>query len=187
MVNLKIGFISDTHGDVAAFEEAFKILRDSDFIIHAGDVLYHGIFNPILKTYNPLKLAEKINQINVPLYIARGNCDSEVDRLALEIPFESNVVHIVSPNGKILVHHGHLYEKEKLFNWAKKDGSKLVVTGHTHLYMLEEKDGVVFLNPGSPSLPKEGREPSIAVYEDGEIYIKGLKSQKKLLSLHINL
>ena len=40
---MKIGVISDTHGSLAAWKTAYeKYLKDTDLILHCGDVLYHG-------------------------------------------------------------------------------------------------------------------------------------------------
>ncbi|NMB13886.1 MAG: phosphodiesterase, partial [Gallicola sp.] len=41
-----------------------------------------------------------------------------------------------------------------------------IVTGHTHIKVLEEKEGITLLNPGSTSIPKDG-SASVATYEDG--------------------
>ncbi|GFP35450.1 uncharacterized protein HKBW3S43_01241, partial [Candidatus Hakubella thermalkaliphila] len=45
---LQRGLMSDTHGDLEAVEKSFHILDGCDFILHAGDVLYHGVFNPMV-------------------------------------------------------------------------------------------------------------------------------------------
>ena len=46
---MKIGIISDTHGDLVQVEKALKILEDCKYIIHCGDVLYHGPRNDLPK------------------------------------------------------------------------------------------------------------------------------------------
>lgn len=184
---MRIGIVSDTHGDIAAWERSWSYLKDVDFILHAGDVLYHGAFNPILPTYNPRKLAEILNQLRVPLYIARGNCDSDVDQLALEYPLESPYLHLVLSSGSVLVHHGHLKREESLLELAKKTRAKLVISGHTHLYEARLVDGVMFLNPGSPSLPKEGRPPTICLYQKGNLDILNINSGERLLSQKLEI
>ena len=89
---MKIGIISDTHGCHERFSLAFdKYFKDADMIIHAGDVLYHGPRNPMLSDYNPAKLAEKLNACSMPVVICRGNCDSEVDTLVLDMPNSSTI------------------------------------------------------------------------------------------------
>lgn len=184
---MKIGIVSDTHGDVAAWEKAWDYLKDADFILHAGDVLYHGAFNPILPSYNPRELAEVLNQLSVPLYIARGNCDSDVDQLALEYPLESPYLHLVLSGGSILAHHGHIKDEVSLLRLAKKTQAKLVISGHTHLYEAKVVEGVMFLNPGSPSLPMGGRSPTISLYREGSLDILDINSGELLLSNRLEI
>jgi hypothetical protein len=184
---MKIGFVSDTHGDIGAWEKAWNYLKDCNFILHAGDVLYHGAFNPILKTYSPKALAETLNQLSVPIYFARGNCDSDVDTLALKYPLESPFLHLILSSGSILVHHGHRYSDDKLLSFAKKERARLVITGHTHLYRLEKRDKVIFLNPGSPSLPKENCPPTLALWEGGVLRIIDILKGEEVVSLPLKL
>jgi hypothetical protein len=49
-----------------------------------------------------------------------------------------------------------------------KSGFKAVISGHTHRPDVYEKDGVMFINPGSASYPKFGHPASAAL-----ILIKG--------------
>jgi len=44
---MRIGLLSDTHGDLDAFKQAYEIIKDTDLIIHSGDLFYHGLFNLI--------------------------------------------------------------------------------------------------------------------------------------------
>ncbi len=79
---VKIGLIADTHGNLEGWQQANEIvLGGADIIVHCGDVLYHGPkFSPVAG-YDPAGLAEAINQTPVPVLIARGNADSDVDQL----------------------------------------------------------------------------------------------------------
>ena len=84
---MKIGIISDTHGHEMAWADAYeKYFQDADMILHAGDVLYHGPRNPRKADYNPAGLVSRINSCPVPVVIAKGNCDSDVDASCLERP-----------------------------------------------------------------------------------------------------
>lgn len=172
---MKIGLISDTHGDIKAWQELSTYLRDCDLVVHAGDVLYHGIFNPILESYKPLLLAEELNRFPVPLYFSRGNCDSDVDQLALNFPLTSPYLVLYLGELTILAHHGHLYSEEELFKLAKQWKVNLILTGHTHSYHLKKEDGVLLVNPGSPSLPKDNKPPTFAVLEKGRVKIVRIK------------
>ena len=84
---MKFGIISDTHGHELAWADAVsKFFGGAEMILHAGDVLYHGPRNPRKTDYNPAGLVERINTSNVPVVIARGNCDSSVDESCLDVP-----------------------------------------------------------------------------------------------------
>ena len=85
---MKIGIISDTHGHEGAWTRACeKFFTGADLILHAGDVAYHGPRNPMKADYNPMGLIERINASEIPVVIAKGNCDSDVDASCLTLPF----------------------------------------------------------------------------------------------------
>ncbi len=168
---MNIGLISDTHGDIKAWQELSVYLREFDLVVHAGDVLYHGIFNPILESYKPLLLVEELNRFTVPIYFARGNCDSDVDQLALSYPLASPYLLLRLEELTLLVHHGHIFSEEELLKLAKRWKVNLVLTGHSHSYHLRKEDGVLLVNPGSPSLPKENKPPTFAVFKKGLVRI----------------
>ena len=54
-------------------------------------------------------------------------------------------------------------------------GVTLVLTGHTHIPTLKtNENGVLLLNPGSVSIPKEGSAHSYMVIEDRTVFWKSL-------------
>ena len=46
----------------------------------------------------------------------------------------------------------------------------MIVTGHTHIKVLDEKDGIILLNPGSTTIPKDGKA-SVAKMDDEKIML----------------
>jgi uncharacterized protein len=185
---MKIGLISDTHGDVEAFEKAFEILKDSDLLMHSGDLFYHGLFNPIKESYNPLELSKLIYKIKKPVIFSRGNCDSEVDQLALDFNILDPVRIFYYKENIIYLHHGHKKKDEELIDLSKKFRFNIVVSGHTHIYRIEKKENIIFINPGSPSLPKGGNPPSIGEidFDNNLVRIINIANSKEILSLNIN-
>lgn len=185
---MKIGIISDTHGCHERFSLAYnKYFKDADMIIHAGDVLYHGPRNPMLEDYNPAKLAEKINACPMPVVICRGNCDSEVDTLVLNMPIQAPYTYVVAEGLKIVTTHGHYVEtdeaKDKMAQALKAD---LFICGHVHINVLEKRGDTVFLNPGSPALSKrEDGRSTIAILEDKKIKIIDIDTDEVIMSLTI--
>lgn len=185
---MKIGVISDTHGCHEHWSKAYdKFFQDADFIIHVGDVLYHGPRNPMLEDYNPAKLAEKINGCAQPVLICKGNCDSEVDQLVLNTPIQSPYVHAFADGRHIVATHGHMVEtdaaKDEMAAAIKAD---IFINGHIHVNVLEKRGNTVFLNPGSPSLTKreDGRETCAVITAD-KIQIFDINTEEVVMELAI--
>lgn len=160
---MKIGVMSDTHGSLTYFEKALDVLSDCDFILHGGDVLYHGPRNPLPEGYNPKELASMINEVG-NILIAKGNCDSDVDQMVITHPIQTPS--IVSQFGKlrILLTHGYTESKEDIIKKAKAMDASVLIFGHTHIKELYLDENLVVLNPGSTSLPKDGSH-SVATIE----------------------
>ncbi len=181
---MKIGVISDTHGDAEAWQKAYKIFAGAKHILHSGDILYHGVFNPIVKTYDAKKLAEMINKSSIPILFAKGNCDSDVDQLALQYPITSQLTEVALDDLTISVHHGDKFSNEEIAVKYKPD---IIISGHTHLYGIDTYQETILLNPGSPSLPKDAdKTPTVALIENKIVKIVDLNSEKVLKEKRIN-
>ncbi|MDK2821079.1 MAG: uncharacterized protein PWP31_1044 [Clostridia bacterium] len=166
---MKIGIISDTHGDVLAWKQVLSTcFQGVDMIIHAGDVLYHGPRNPILADYAPKDLSEVIKECDIPILIARGNCDAEVDSMVLNMSLQDQVV-LQMGKHRIVAQHGHRLQESDMEPLAEYYKADLWITGHTHVPLLSTKGQRIFLNPGSPSLPKNGplgNKKTVAIADD---------------------
>jgi putative phosphoesterase len=174
---MRIGLISDTHGDPTAWAKALGVLGDLDLMLHSGDVLYHGIFNPILPTYEPRRLADVLNAFTVPCLHARGNCDSEVDQLALDSHILSDFAFASAEGTRILVCHGHKHTEQELAKLAARGDIQMILRGHTHEPGMVAIEGVTIVNPGSCSLPKqEGQFPTAGLLEEKKITIFDIDS-----------
>jgi uncharacterized protein len=182
-----IGVISDTHGSLTAWRQAYEnFLQDTDFIIHCGDVLYHGPRNPLPEGYDPKSLANDLNSLQKQLFIVRGNCDAEVDQLVLEYPLESPYAHVITPDLKILAHHGHHWSVETI-PVKVKQSYNIIISGHTHVPELKKIDRVIYLNPGSPSLPKNNDQtPTAAIINETELTIINIKTGAVIQSMNLN-
>ena len=179
---MRIALVSDTHGDATAWARAMEVLGDVDLISHAGDVLYHGIFNPITKTYDPRSLVETLNAVEAPMIHARGNCDSEVDQLALDNHILSDFAFASVDGIRILVTHGHKQTEEQLVKMARRAGVHLVHRGHTHIPQVTMVDGVMLFNAGSMALPKqEGGIQTAGLLEDGTLRVLDIGTGAVLL------
>jgi putative phosphoesterase len=119
-----IGLISDTHGLLRP--QALRALESSDVIIHAGDV-----GDPeILETLKTL----------APVFAVRGNVDAEPWALALP---ETEVIEL-DPATIYVLHDVHALDLD-----PAAAGFQIIVSGHSHKASREERNGILFLNPGS--------------------------------------
>lgn len=182
---MKIGFISDTHGDLNGWQRAFEIFGQCDYIIHSGDILNPGPFNPLPESFNPLELAKLINESKTPVLVAKGNCDSEVDTLAINLPIQSPYLFFRWENLTVLAQHGHLLQSEEFYKLASIYDTSIAVSGHTHIYSLKRKNSLVMLNPGSPSIPKGAQIPTVALLDSDILSIIDLTSGNELEKIDI--
>lgn len=118
---MKLVILSDTHGLLRP--EVLECLKDADAILHGGDI------------HRP-EIVEQLRQY-APLYVVRGNNDKA---WAEEIPHDLTVT--LEGLTFCMVHN-----KRELP--ADLSGVDVVVFGHTHKYVQEEKEGWLWLNPGS--------------------------------------
>ena len=121
---LRIGVISDTHGLLRP--EALAALQGSDHIIHAGDV-------------GAPEILDRLRAI-APTVAVRGNVDTAPWAMALPL-------HDVLVVGEVHIYvtHGH----HALGFEPATAGFAAVISGHSHTPTIEQRGGVLFLNPGS--------------------------------------
>jgi len=156
---MKILIVSDTHRKDDHLQEVIMKEAPLDLLIHLGDAEGSEYF-----------IENWVNE-GCSLAMVMGNNDffASLER-ELEI--------YIGPHRALLT-HGHYYNVslsvEGLYQEAKARGCDIAMYGHTHRPYLIDKDGVVILNPGSLSYPRqEGRKPSymiMKVDEKGEMHV----------------
>jgi len=120
----RIGLISDTHGLLRP--QALEALRGSELILHAGDVGQPEILAAL--------------QELAPIVAVRGNVDASAWARALPET-------AVAQAGKILLYV--LHDVHALGLNPAVAGFHVVVSGHSHEPGKFERDGVLYINPGS--------------------------------------
>ena len=138
--NYTIGVISDTHGHIPSGVP--KAFQKVDLIIHAGDIGEQ----PVL---------DKLSKI-APVVAVRGNMDFE--KWTRRLP-ETEIIEI----GQIVLYVLHI--ANRLDANPSKTDFKAVISGHTHRPDVYEKNGIMFINPGSASYPKFGHPASAALIQ----------------------
>jgi putative phosphoesterase len=184
---VRIGVISDTHGNIAAFDKALAVFDAADLIIHAGDVLYHPPKLGWTEGYDIPAFVDRLNGLSIPIVIARGNCDPEVLEELLKMPVQSPYALVEFEGVRIVTNHGHLLTKQQMIDTARRYKADYFVSGHTHIPVLENVDGVTLMNPGSPAIPKyevNGRPiPSVGLITDESARIVNIADGSTLLEL----
>jgi len=157
---------SDIHGSALYCEKMLRCFEteNADRLLLLGDLLYHGPRNDLPEEYRPKKVIEMLNGIRDRLLCVRGNCDCEVDQMVLNFPILADYAVLDAGNKLIYATHGHIFNPEKLPPLKAGD---VLLFGHTHVPLHTEKDGILCLNPGSVSIPKEGSAHSYMTWEDG--------------------
>lgn len=119
-----VGLISDTHGLLRA--EALDRLRGCAAIVHAGDIGDVAVLRQL--------------SLLAPVTAVRGNNDRGA--WALKIPTRTRLQ--VAGITIYVVH-----DLAELGIDPAAEGIDVVVTGHSHRPRIEERGGVLFVNPGS--------------------------------------
>lgn len=139
---MRLGIISDTHGLLRP--EATRALSGVDLIAHAGDV----------------GKPEVLTQLKAiaPVFAVRGNVDT--GGWAAELPATA----IVDAGSASLYVLHNLRELDLRPDAAKFDA---VISGHTHRAEQWERDGVLYLNPGSAGPRRFHLPVSLALVDVG--------------------
>jgi uncharacterized protein len=119
-----LGIISDTHGLLRP--EAEEALQGVDLIVHAGDVGHPDVLTNLKRI--------------APVFAVKGNVDTAP--WAQELPITT----VVEAGAATLY---VLHNLNDLDLRPEAAGFHFVISGHTHQPTEAERDGVIYLNPGS--------------------------------------
>lgn len=143
---LRVGLVSDTHNLLRP--EVLDYLRGSDHIIHAGDLCGHEVLQALAQL--------------APVTAVRGNNDRGPWAQRLEV---RELLHL--GGARILVVH----DLADLRQAPETGGAGTIVCGHSHQPRIEQRDGTLFVNPGSAG-PRRFRLPISAgelIVQDGQV------------------
>ena len=155
---MKILLISDTHGRQENLARMLEQLPQPDHVLHMGDTEgYDGEIRGLL---------------SCPVTIVMGNNDF--------FSHEPRETELVLGGIRFFLTHGHRYGASfgigRLVDEALSRRAGVVCFGHTHQPMIRREQGVLLINPGSLSYPRQsGRRPSCAWLEiapDGELKVE---------------
>lgn len=156
MSALRVGLISDTHGLLRP--EALAFLAGCDHIVHGGDI-------------GGPEILERLAAI-APLTVVRGNNDTAPWARAL--PDTARV-----DFGAVSLFAIHdLKELAAVLPDPHAAGVRVVVSGHSHRPACSERDGVLYVNPGSA-----GRRRFSLPIACAELHVDGASVSARLVTL----
>ena len=142
---MKILVMSDSHAGLSFMRLCIRAVKP-DAMIHLGDYFEDG-----------KNMAEEFPHI--PMHQVPGNCD----RYRCP-PFVQEIEIRKFDGVNMYLTHGHHASPDALPPLVK---GSVFLSGHTHVKLDKEVDGIRCLNPGSVSIPKDGSH-SCLIFEDGE-------------------
>lgn len=145
---MKVLIVSDTHGKNHYLLKTLERVSPIDLLIHLGD--YDG-GEEYIRSITPC-----------PMEMVSGNND-----FFNGLPKEK-IIQIGKYN--VMLTHGHrygvYYTTSDIKEAAIRNKADIVIFGHTHIPMIDLKDKVWLINPGSLGLPRQhGRIPSFIIMD----------------------
>ena len=217
---MKLGIFSDIHGNVYAFEKMLQLLLKErcDRHIFLGDIcgyycyndeiidflrLNHRCLISILGNHDKMFLDTLLDRDLEKKYIHKFGHSSlhlkkNIKRKNIDFLKELPSSYFIS-NFNLGFFHGSPWDHlegyvypDSSFTDFKKLKYKLVFLGHTHYSMMARCGKVTIINPGSVGQPRDGNNPSFAVYDtdsnkiaikrftyDSRVLIKEIKRRKE--------
>jgi putative phosphoesterase len=149
----RVGLISDTHGLLRPEAKAF--LEGCDCIVHGGDIGHASILEELTKL--------------APVTAVRGNNDKG---LWAEHLRETEFLRV----GGVFVYVIH--DLARLDIEPNAAGVRVVVSGHSHKPLVEERNGVLYVNPGSAG-QRRFKLPIVV----GELLVTGSSVSARIVEL----
>jgi putative phosphoesterase len=150
---LRVALLSDTHGLMRPEARAFAV--GCDYIIHGGDIGSAQILDELAAM--------------APLIAVRGNNDRQA--WAAHLP-DTEMIRV----GGAFVYVIH--DLSQLDIEPHSAGVQVIVSGHSHKPLIEKRDGILYVNPGSCG-PRRFRLP-ISV---GELIVEGAQVSARTVEL----
>lgn len=166
---MKIGILSDTHGNLSVARKASKTLRDAGVgaVFHCGDIGGTDVLEAIVAVFQP---------IDVPIHVVYGNMD--VYREDWKYLPTKKAVHMHNHFGEIecagkRIALLHSDDRSRFHHVVASGQYDLVLTGHTHAVHDYYEGRTRCINPGTAG---RGSPDTCAVLdlEDGTLSIRTL-------------
>ena len=153
---MKILVFSDSHKYNTGMERIIRTYRkNTDCVLHLGDCCCDAL---LMSYMFP----------EIRFEWVRGNCDNSSD------PTEKL---LVLGGKKIFITHGHIYHvkssHQRIVYTALENKADACFFGHSHLSTNFYENGILFMNPGSISFPREAPLPTYGVVHISDDVLEG--------------
>lgn len=154
---MRIGIISDSHGNSLAIDQAIAKAGQIDVWLHVGDYIQDAEYMAMVTDKEVINVA--------------GNCDWP----QRTVP-EERLVELAGH--KIFLAHGHVYGVKRgsqaLAQAALSQGADIAVYGHSHVAEHTQMGNCLVLNPGSVANPRDGQGQSfmVLVLDKGDVKVE---------------
>ena len=165
---MRIMIASDIHGSAKYCRMLLDRYEKENArrLLLLGDLLYHGPRNDLPEEYAPKQVIEMLNARKDEIFCVRGNCEAEVDQMVFSFPVLADYALMPLGDRMVFITHGHVFNQNNLPPMKAGD---ILLHGHTHVPACEACGGMMCLNPGSVSIPKNGTPNSYMIL-DGETF-----------------
>lgn len=168
----KVVITSDIHSNIDALKFIIDVCKEekATLLLIAGDLEPSSLNFSILLQNAPCRCV-----------CVRGNCDSLWSFKDYSLPCPP-ICTLQDYNGKnIFIYHGHCYVDPPI----SLNQGDIIINGHTHVPLLEKRDGIIYLNPGSLAKPRNIEGATYAIIYDDIIEIRKT-NHKVIKSLKLN-
>lgn len=169
---MKYMIISDIHGGINELNKVLNIYAKEKCskLLILGDLFNYGI------DLNRESIINRLNLMRDSIIAVSGNCDNYIRDILFDMPYYNE---IKIGDKQVFLTHGHLYNKD----YFLKSDNDIIITGHTHVPLIEYENEKLFINPGSITKSRSG-DNSFAIIDEGVVSIRNLDNEI-LFSLNI--
>jgi len=133
---------ADLHGSLNTWMTLKALMKPSDSLVIAGDLFDTRYGNYSHPDFQPDYIRQEIRNISQTVYYVYGNCDDP-----LFFPGHGSTLKFNAFEKTFFLHHGHGSNPEP-------EEADIIISGHTHRWLLERKGSQIFINPGTLTNPR---------------------------------
>ena len=163
---MKLLIISDIHGEYKNLEKIEEIFTHEkcNQLVVLGDLYYN--YSYMIEEEEQEKEKNWLKKFQNKLICLKGNCDSKYEILDSPFPIIEGIYHEKIDGYDMYFTHGN---QENDRTWNKEN--TILIFGHYHIPFIKEENNIIYINPGSISVPRGNNSASYAIYENNTFTI----------------